>query len=167
MKKIREVWDNLEEHLLLLVLLVLVVVIFMQVVMRYVLGQSLSWSEELGRYLFIWMTWLSTSYAVRQNRHLRIEVITDFLSERGKLILNIAAMIIWCGFGVFLVNKGWQITALIWRRGQVTAALEIPMAVNYAAIPVGAALMSIRLVDEIGRSIKKLAVLGREKEDAV
>ncbi|MDL2264700.1 TRAP transporter small permease, partial [Synergistaceae bacterium OttesenSCG-928-I11] len=152
MKKIREVWDNLEENLLLTMLLILVVVIFLQVVMRYVARSSLSWSEELGRYLFIWMTWLSTSYAARHNRHLRIEVITDFLSERGKIILNIAAMIVWCGFGIFLINKGCEITAMLWRRGQITAALEIPMALNYAAIPVGAALMSIRLIDEIVRS---------------
>ena len=166
MKKIREAWDNLEENLLLGMLLVLVVVIFMQVVMRYVARSSLSWSEELGRYLFIWMTWISTSYAVRHNRHLRIEVLTDFLSERGKLVLNIAAMIVWCGFGIFLINKGCEITAMLWRRGQITAALEIPMAVNYAAIPVGAALMSIRLVDEIVRSLKKLFALSDKKEGA-
>lgn len=163
MNKLRDIWNNLEENLLLFLLSASVAVIFLQVVMRYVFQSSLSWSEELGRYVFIWLTWLSTSYAVRMKRHLRIEVLPDFFNERGKLLLDILAMSIWCGFGIFLVNKGWFITSMIWRRGQVTAALEIPMALTYAAVPVGAALMSLRLVDEIVRSFRKLFALNREK----
>lgn len=157
MGKLRERIDNFEENILLLLLLASVVLIFAQVVMRYVFQSSLSWSEELGRYLFIWLTWLSTGYAVRQKRHLRIEMIGDLLSERGKIILDIAAMTMWCGFTIFLVVKGWGITAMIWRRGQLTAALEIPAALTYAAVPAGAAIMALRLADETLRQCRRLA----------
>lgn len=161
--KIRSFLDSLEENILLLILFVSVVLIFMQVVMRYVFQSSLSWSEELGRYLFIWLTWLSTGYAVRKKRHLRIEVITDFFKERGKLILDIITMIVWSGFTVFLINRSWQITAMIWRRGQLTAALEIPAAFAYAAIPVGATIMLLRLVDEIVQSCRTLLRLRKQE----
>lgn len=157
MKRVRTFLDNIEENLLLFMLAILVIVIFLQVVMRYLFQNSLSWSEELGRYLFIWLTWMSTGYAVRQHRHLRIEILSDFLSERGKIVLNITAMTIWCAFGIFLVNKGWTITSLLWRRGQITAALEIPMAITYASVPFGAGIMSLRLIDEIIASFRKLS----------
>jgi TRAP-type C4-dicarboxylate transport system permease small subunit len=155
-KGVRKFLDDLEENLLLLLLSVSVVVIFMQVVMRYVFQSSLSWSEELGRYIFIWFTWLGTGYAVRRRRHLRIEIMSDLFGERGRLVLEILAMIVWCAFSVFLVDKGFVITAMVWRRGQLTAAMEIPTALAYAAIPVGSALMALRLVDEIIRSVRRL-----------
>lgn len=156
MGRLRERIDAIEENILLLLLLVSVVIIFSQVVMRYVFQSSLSWSEELGRYLFIWLTWLSTGYAVRQKRHLRIEMLGDLLSERGKIALDIAAMTIWIAFSVFLVVKGWGITSMIWRRRQLTAALEIPAAFTYAAVPIGALFMSLRLADEIIRQVRRL-----------
>ena len=88
MGRVRSFLEKVEENLLLFLLFVSVVVIFSQVVMRYVFQNSLSWSEELGRYLFIWLTWLSTGYAVRQKRHLRIEVLSDFLGEKKKLVVE-------------------------------------------------------------------------------
>ena len=159
MSKVRSFLDSFEENLLLLILFSAVVLIFMQVVMRYVFKNSLSWSEELGRYLFIWLTWLSTGYAVRKKRHLRIEVITDFFNERGKLIIDIGAMVVWSGFTVFLISKSWLVTSMVWRRAQLTPALEIPVALAYAAVPVGATIMLLRLIDEIIRSARKLSAL--------
>ena len=143
-------------------LAILVAVIFMQVVMRYVFHSSLSWSEELGRYTFIWLTWLSTGYAVHHKRHLRIEVLPDFFNKRGKLIIDIFAMTLWCGFSLFLVNYGFKIALMLWSREQVTAALEIPMALCYAAVPTGALLMAARLVIAIKECFRELANLKGE-----
>lgn len=166
MNKLRTLWDNFEENLLIFILFVALCIIFLQVVMRYVFQNSLSWSEEIGRYLFIWLTWLGTGYAVRQKRHLRIEMLSDLFSERGKLLLDILAMSIWCGFTIFLVMKGSAVTSMIWRRGQYTPALEIPMALAYASVPVGASLMCLRLLDEIRRSAGRLLKLPQEGGDA-
>lgn len=165
MGRVRSFLEKVEENLLLFLLFISVVVIFSQVVMRYVFQNSLSWSEELGRYLFIWLTWLSTGYAVRQKRHLRIEVLSDFLGERGKLVVDLFAMLVWCAFCLFLVKNGWKITSMLWRREQMTAALEIPMALTYAAVPVGAAIMAIRLLDEMFLGVRKLLSLCRSKRE--
>jgi len=164
MSKLRTLCDSFEENLLISILFISVAIIFMQVVMRYVFKNSLSWSEELGRYLFIWLTWLSTGYAVRKKRHLRIEMLSDLFGERGKLLLDAAAMTVWCAFTVFLVVKGLGITSMIWRRGQLTPALELPMAFMYAAIPVGAAIMSLRLTCEILGNFRRLLRLTRKGE---
>lgn len=166
MNKLKMWWDNFEENLLILILFVSLSIIFLQVVMRYVFQSSLSWSEELGRYLFIWLTWLGTGYAVRQKRHLRIEMLADLFPERGKLLLDILAMSIWCGFTIFLVLKGSTITSMVWRRGQHTAALEIPMAFAYASVPIGASLMCLRLLDEIRKNVAKFISLSQKGGDA-
>ena len=57
-------FDNAEEYLLVGSLAFNVVLVFFQVVMRYVFQNSLSWSEELARYIFLWQTWVGASYAV-------------------------------------------------------------------------------------------------------
>ena len=53
--------ENLEAIPLILLTVVMTVLIFVQVIMRYVLQSSLSWSEELARYLFIWMAYFAIS----------------------------------------------------------------------------------------------------------
>ena len=63
MKKVLHWLDeNLEEFLLVVFLIAMTLIMGIQVLSRYVLGQSLSWSEEITRYLFIWSGFLSVSY---------------------------------------------------------------------------------------------------------
>ena len=63
MKKVLHWLDeNLEEFLLVVFLIAMTLIMGIQVLSRYVLGQSLSWSEEITRYLFIWSVFLSVSY---------------------------------------------------------------------------------------------------------
>ena len=78
---LKKLWNNMEEYLLVYSLMLSVGLVFIQVVMRYVFSNSLSWSEELARYLFLWQIWVGASYAVKEHRHLRIELIQDFIHD--------------------------------------------------------------------------------------
>ena len=67
MKKVLHWLDeNLEEFLLVVFLIAMTLIMGIQVLSRYVLGQSLSWSEEITRYLFIWSGFLSVSYCSKK-----------------------------------------------------------------------------------------------------
>lgn len=149
MKKLLNLYNHFEETLLFSALAFSVALIFTQVVMRYVFRDSLSWSEELARYLFVWYTWVGTSYAVAQHRHIRIEILSDFLKGGAKVFLEKMVLVIWAAFSFFLTWEGFQTVKIIAERGQTSAALEIPMYFAYAAVPVGACLMAVRLVIEL------------------
>ena len=67
MKKVLHWLDeNLEEFLLVVFLIAMTLIMGIQVLSRYVLGQSLSWSEEITRYLFIWSGLFSVSYCSKK-----------------------------------------------------------------------------------------------------
>lgn len=156
----KKIYDQLEENLLFIALVFSVFLIFVQVVMRYVFGRSLSWSEELARYLFIWYTWIGTSLAVRKRRHIRIEILTDFLKEKAKLRLELFVLLVWAGFSAFLAFKGFQVGKFLYTSNQTSPALEIPMFFAYAAVPAGCALMCMRLLEEMKAVFLRLS--GRE-----
>ena len=158
---LKKLWDRFEEYLLVYSMMFSVALVFTQVVMRYVFSNSLSWSEELARYLFLWQIWVGASYAVKERRHLRIEVVQELLKDDFKKnIFELFALTLWLGFSIFLAYKGTELTSLLFHRGQVSPAMRIPMACAYASVPVGCTLMSIRLVTEIARVAK---LLGRKE----
>ena len=65
MKVIRWLDDNLEEVMLIVLLICMVLAMGMQVAARYIFNRSLSWSEELTQYLFVWAAFISVSYCVK------------------------------------------------------------------------------------------------------
>ena len=68
---------------------VMTVMIFLQVVYRYVLGESLSFSEELARYIFIWVAFLGWVIASHNKSHIRISLVTDRSGPKLKLVLGL------------------------------------------------------------------------------
>jgi len=117
--------------------------------MRYVFSNSLSWSEELARYVFLWQIWLGASFAVKEHRHLRIEVLKDLVPKDGQKYFELFVLLIWFGFSAFLAYKGTELTMILAQRGQLSPAMRLPMAYAYASVPVGCGLMAIRLIEEM------------------
>lgn len=142
---LKKIWDHFEEYILVASLFFTVGLVFIQVVMRYVFENSLSWSEELARYVFLWQIWLGASYAVKKKRHLRIEAFKSMLSKNKQMIVELVIYVIWFGFCVFMVYKGAELTGMLLQRGQVSPAMRVPMAYAYASVPVGCVLMAVRL----------------------
>ena len=155
MKKFLKVLDNIEELFLLPSFCFSVALLFIQVVARYVFKSSLTWSEELARYLFVWQIWIGISYCVKNGTHIRVTLLKDLLGKKANKILEIIVLIIWFGFGCFVINQGYANAMRIASFGQKSSALQIPMQYAYMAIPVGAALMNIRLVQNLIKLFKK------------
>ncbi|RWZ59038.1 TRAP transporter small permease [Halobacillus fulvus] len=162
MNIIRAIDRRLEEVLLVLFSSVMVSVIFLQVVMR-VSGNSLSWSEELARYCFIWLVYIGISYGVKKQRHIKVDVMLLLLKGKGKLVLSIVANLLFLFFSLYVVVNGYGIANQLLGFGQQSPALGIPMGLVYMATPVGFGLAAIRLIQNLYVQVKML--IGKQPLD--
>lgn len=149
MRKILRYYTKIEERLLVASLVFTVVLIFIQVIMRYVFNNSLSWSEELARYIFIWQIWLGTGVGIRMKEQIRVEILTKKLGLAGAKWLNVIALTILLVFCVFLVINGYQLVMKIAGRNALSTALKIPLSYVYLSLPFSSAVTSIYLLDQI------------------
>jgi len=158
MKLIKFMDERLEEIVLVAMLAVMVILVFLQVVMRYLFDASLSWSEEVSRYLFLWIIWMGAGLATKKNSHICLDFVTKRLPLKGQRAADFLKGIIWLAFAVFLAYISWKLTYLLFARNQLSAALRIPMGFAYASIPVGITLMVLRLLQSYYKSLKERRV---------
>lgn len=119
-------------------------ILFQGVVLRYVFNFAFSWTEEVVRYSIVWLVFLGGSIAARRGAHIAMDIAVVYLPPRAKLFLMGVAKSIACVFALVMTYYGVLLTRSIWAYGQLSPAAMIPMAIPFAAIPVGCALMSIR-----------------------
>lgn len=148
MKTLRWLDKYFEEVLLTILSSVMVSVIFLQVVMR-IMNSSLSWSEELARYCFIWLVYIGISYGVKKQRHIKVDVLLVLLKEKGRVILTIIANLLFLFFAVYVMIYGYDIASRLLAFGQQSPALHIPMGLVYMATPVGMGLTVIRIIQNL------------------
>lgn len=149
-KKLVRIYNSLEEILLIYTLMLMVLVVFLQVVMRYVFNNSLSWSEELVRYLFVWQIWLGASLGVKNNNQIRVEILPKMLKslkarEALELVCNILLVIL---FIVVLVTGFRNLENSI-IRNITSVAMKIPMSWVFASLPIASFVIIIRLICRI------------------
>ena len=133
----------------------MVVVCCWQVITRYILNNPSTVTEEALRYLLIWVTMVGGAYAYGRRKHLAITALSKRLSFKGQKILDIfvqAMVILFCvvvmiGGGTRLVNTAAD---------QLSAALQLPMPLIYASVPVGAILFIFYALIFIGEDLRDM-----------
>ncbi|WP_088156978.1 TRAP transporter small permease [Achromobacter xylosoxidans] len=140
---------HLEEMLTVLLLSVMSLLICAQVFMRYVMDSSLAWSEELARYCFIWATYLGVSYAVKRNAHICVEAVVSRFPDRLKACFVVLSHLLFIVFAALVVKEGYALTLKIFKFGQTSSSLGLPMGLIYLAPTVGFGLVILRLIQSI------------------
>jgi TRAP-type C4-dicarboxylate transport system permease small subunit len=120
-------------------LVLTVVLVFGDVLLRYLFASSLGWSEELLRYLLVWMTFLGSYLAVKGNEHLGIQLFFRWLPARGQAPLAVAADLLVLAFFAAFVFLSVQYAAKFFSDPSPT--LEIPMGLVYAIMPLAGVLI--------------------------
>lgn len=146
---IRKLIDNLEEYFVVATMALMTLLVFVQVIMRYVFSSSLSWSEELARFIFLWVSWVGASYAVKERTHFRVEMFANLFRNSQRKYFELLILSIWFAFALIMAYLGTELVLFLMETGQTSAAMEVPMSWVYASVPTGCALMSLRLVMEI------------------
>ncbi len=119
-------------------------VVLLQVLMRYLFAYPNPWSEEVSRFCFIWASMLGASLAVEHGAHFGFDQVTKGLARGVRSAVETFATAVVLIFSVVLVVTGIALMALT--VGERSSALNLPVALVYAAVPVSGALMVIHLL---------------------
>ena len=138
--------DSLEEFLMVVSLIMMTVIMGIQVFSRYVLGASLSWSEELTRYIFVWAGFLSVSFCTKRCVSIKIEQFVAMFPRRGKAVFKLVNHTFELIFFSYLMPFAVQYLMSAVKSGQVSPACHIPMYYVQAAPLVSFILVAIRIV---------------------
>lgn len=136
----------LEEFILVCFLIAMTLIMGIQVFSRYILGQSLSWSEEITRYLFIWCGFLSVSYCSKMCISIKIEQFAAKLSRRAKAIVKVINHTIELVFFIYMIPFAFSYMMSAIQNGQLSPACHLPMWIVQAAPLVSFALVSFRIL---------------------
>ena len=127
------------ELLLFVLLVAIVTVTFIQVLFRYVFQLSLAWTEELARFIFMWLASLGAAYAFKTRSHFALRFIADKLSDTGQKILAALVTLLMSGFLLVFIWKAIEYVQSV--SGQIGPSTSLPMAVPYFSAVVGGVLM--------------------------
>jgi TRAP-type C4-dicarboxylate transport system permease small subunit len=156
MKIVKWLDEHFEELLLGIFSVIMVIVTAAQVFMRYALDNSLTWSEELARYCFIWLVYLGISYGVKKQRHIKVDAVFLLLKDKGKIVLSMVGNLLFLAFAIFVIIYGYDIATKLLAWGQQSPALHIPVGLVYLAGPIGMGLTAIRLLQQLFQQGKAL-----------
>jgi TRAP-type C4-dicarboxylate transport system permease small subunit len=147
-----------------LLLIAMLVIVIMQIVFRYVLNDSLIWTEELAKTMMVWTALLVAPWAYRAGANVRIEMFVNemppVVSKSLLLLLNL--LVLWI-VAVFLLESGG-----FWQRGLTVRADSLPIQVAwfYAVVPVAFSLLLLVCVEHLLRNVLALKYPGEDFEIA-
>lgn len=146
-KKFLKWLDNdFEETILILLLVVLSFVMMLQVIMRYVFGNSLSWPEEFCRYCFIYSGFFGIAYCVRKGKVLKVDVLINALPPVIRTVMNTVGEILSLALYVYFFYYSFEALAAATKSGAVSAAMSIPTNAIYFSVVLGFGLATLRQV---------------------
>ena len=153
MVKLKAIIDKALSWILIVLMSLLVIDVLWQVFSRYVLNSPSSFTEELARFLLIWVGLLGASYAAGKKMHLAVDILPGKLQGKRKNYLTIfilAATILFCL--TVMVFGGIRLVAITLFLGQQAAALQMPLGYIYIILPLSGLLIAfyalLYMIDE-------------------
>jgi TRAP-type transport system small permease protein len=109
-----------------------------QVVTRFA-GISMSWIDEAMRFLFIWFAFIGSAYAIREKKHIVVDLLSESISKKLIRVLDILVHLIMLSFIFVLIKYGYEVANVMGI--QKSSSMRIPMFYVFLAIPVSGILM--------------------------
>ena len=144
MKLLRFLNDHFEEYLLVVLMVVEVVVVFAQVVTRYVFHSPLAWSEELARYMFIWLVWIGAAYATKLRKNIIIDVVASKFKGATKLISEIINFVLFVVLMLFMLWTTSTVMMQVYESNSIGTGTHLPMWIVWLSLPLSMALNLLR-----------------------
>lgn len=144
--------DKFLEYLLASLMALMLLSVTWQVITRYFMASPSSFTDELARYLLIWIGTLGAAYASGKGLHLSIDLLPSKLKGEAKkrLMLFIGLIIIFFVFSTFVIG-GSRLVYITYSLGQTSAAMKLPLAYVYAVVPLSGVLIVVYKIRDIIR----------------
>jgi TRAP-type transport system small permease protein len=137
------------EWMLIAILGLMVILVFGNVVLRYGFNSGIMFSEEVSRFLFVWMVFLGSVLMLHDNGHLGVHTITKKLPLAGKKACKLISDIIVLACCVLISIGAWKIIGI--NMNNIAPVSEIPLGVVYMASMVCSVGMGVLLIGSIYR----------------
>ncbi|MDH5557178.1 MAG: TRAP transporter small permease [Alphaproteobacteria bacterium] len=135
---------SIEDYIVLVIFWALAVIVFAQFFSRYVLNDSIAWTEEVARYLLITIAFAGAPIAVRKNTHIHVEFFYRFIPARVARVLSTAVDLIRIVFFAYATYLSYKIIGLM--GAQYMTAIHVSMGVIYACVFIGFMAMTLRAI---------------------
>lgn len=142
MDKARKALDWVSEKLSILIIAVMVVLVTWQVVARYIFSSPVPWSEQLSKYLFVWLVLINGAYMFGKHGHMKVAFFQELLPQKIQRWLNIFIELVVIMFALAVLLYG-GLMALRLGIAQTDAALGISMGYVYAALPLSGIITTL------------------------
>lgn len=140
--QLRKTIDKILANFLVIIMAVMVINVLWQVASRFIIGTPSSFTDELARYLMIWIGILGAAYVSGRNMHVAIDVLPRRFNvpiQQGLILMVRLLIILFCL--VAMVIGGSRLVYITYVLGQNSPALQVPLAVVYAVIPISGILI--------------------------
>lgn len=146
--------DKAEDICLVAMFALMVAAIFLQIIMRFVFNNSLVWSEELGKFIFVWISWVGLSIGERRNEHIKITLVTDRFSPKVQKIFEIISYLVLTAILLVII---YYAVILVRTQSHIHyAGIKISISWGYLSLIVGCGIMLLRVFGVIYRDISAL-----------
>ena len=142
MKNISTTLERMIAGALVALMALIVLDVSWQVITRFLINRPSSYTEEIARYLLMWIGLLGAAYAYRKHSHLSLDLLLQKVSFRYRIALAMLIHVVSFVFALLvMVYGGAKLVELTWSLKQTSAALGMPVAVVYLCLPVSGALI--------------------------
>jgi len=156
----KALFSGVLEWVSLLAFAALIVLTVIQVLSRYVLKMPVTFTEEMGRFLFIWVSFLGAALVMKNDSHMRLDILKDKLSTRVTTALELFVYTAILIFSVVVFSESFRLIKATTR--QIAPVSRLPMAVVYLVLPISTFFMSLYSVRYMYLAIKNIA---RDRND--
>jgi TRAP-type C4-dicarboxylate transport system permease small subunit len=144
LRTLERVFVRTNEVVVVLLMMVMTALVLLNVITRYGFQFSVTWAEELSRFVMIWVTYIGAGLALRQGNHVAFEYVQSLLPPRVVPWLRAAIAVAILVFLAYLTWFGWEFSQLTMR--QRSAVLGVPRGMVGLAIPIGATVLGMHLL---------------------
>lgn len=136
---------RIEEAVLAILLAAMTLLTFVQVVLRYVFNSGFTWALEASTYMFGWMVLLGISYGVKKGSHIGVDVLVQRLPASARRAVGLFAVVLCMAYAVILLYGSWYYVDTLHKLGIEAEDLPIERWILMLALPIGFALLLLRL----------------------